>query len=298
MPTKKKATKAKITAETPNMIPIASIQILEDTPNRSAGWEKDLNELMYSIKSSGQIQPIVVIPLEENGDNGKETCRLVAGRRRLEAIKRLNQNRIKAVSLAPSTNKKGEFGAHVAENFGRKDHSPMEAAALIEYAVKEIGITQQEFAKIAGKTPGWVSQHITAAKQPPEVQQALETGEITFTHVRELARVKDEDKKKRFLEAAKKENAQEFKERVNTSMEDKKPKKKKAPNKNEIPFEAPTDKNPVRPKREAVAVLGKLTKAFAKAKEANNKERTLELSNFIKGVSWSYKLKGANLPKL
>lgn len=279
----------------PMMLAVSSILVPDNMPNRRAGWDKNLDELLESIKVLGLIQPIVVVPLEKEGPNG-ETYKLVAGQRRLECIKRLKRTAIKAVSLAADTNKKQEFGAKVAENFVRMDYSPLEEAVLIDYAINQCKMSQQEFAKMVGKTPGWVSQRLTATKQPVNVQQALENKEITFTHVRELARVKDEGEKAKLLERAKKENAQEFKERIDEVMGGK-PKKKPEERASNNEEGNDSDRKP-RPRREAISLLGKLDKAFVAARKAEDKMRALQLSWFMKGVSWAYKLEGANPPKL
>jgi len=284
----------------PTMLPVSSILVPDDMPNRSEGWGKNLSELLESIKVLGLIQPVVVVPLEKKGPKG-ETCKLVAGQRRLECVKRLKHTTIRVVFRPAKTNRKQEFGAKVAENFVRMDYSPLEEAALIDYAINQCKMSQQEFAEMVGKTPGWVSQRLTATKQPANVQQALENGEITFTHIRELARVKDEGEKNRLLERAKKENAQEFKERVDEAMggEPKKTKKSDKPEKDSggAGEGGDTDHKP-RPRREALSLLGKLDKAFVEAQKAEDKQRTLQLSWFMKGVSWAYKLKGSNPPKL
>lgn len=282
----------------PTMLPVSSILVPDDMPNRSEGWDKNLSELLESIKVLGLIQPVVVVPLEKKGPKG-EIYKLVAGQRRLECVKRLKHTTIKAVSLAAKTNRKQEFGAKVAENFVRMDYSPLEEAALIDYAINQCNMSQQEFAGMVGKTPGWVSQRLTATKQPANVQQALENGEITFTHVRELARVKDESEKAKLLERAKKENAQEFKERVDETMGGEPKKRAEKPEKNAGGNEegGDSDRKP-RPRREALSLLGKLDKAFVEAQKAEDKARAMQLSWFMKGVSWAYKLKGSNPPKV
>lgn len=284
----------------PTMLPVSSILVPDDMPNRSEGWDKNLNDLLESIRVLGLIQPVVVVPLEKKGPKG-EVYKLVAGQRRLECVRRLKHTTVKAVSLAAKTNRKQEFGAKVAENFVRMDYSPLEEAALIDYAINQCKMSQQEFAEMVGKTPGWVSQRLTATKQPADIQQALENGEITFTHVRELARVKDEGEKTKLLERAKKENAQEFKERIDVAMggEPKKSKKGDKPEKDAGGGEegGEADRKP-RPRREALSLLGKLDKAFVDAQKAEDKQRALQLSWFMKGVSWTYKLKGSNPPKM
>ena len=280
--------KKKIGAQAASMIAISSIAIPEDVPNRDPGWEKQLSELVDSIKANGQVQPILVSAIAAP-ENGVE-YELVAGQRRIEALKKLKHNTVKAVCIASKATKKDKFGARVAENFGRKNYSPMEEAALVKYAIEELGMTQQDVATTFGMTAGWVSQRVSALKQPEEVQKALEEGDIAFTHVREFSRVKDEDEKKKLLKHAKKEDASTFKERVDEIVTGKKPRKKtkKAEAK-------PSKQDILRPKKDALSMLKKLDKAQAAAAKNDKKERAAHLSGVIKGVSWAYKLKGANI---
>jgi len=281
--------KKKTGAQAASMVAISSIAVPEDIPNRDAGWEKDLAELVDSIKANGQVQPILVsaIPAPENGIEYE----LVAGQRRVEALKKLKHNTVKAVCIASKATKKDKFGARVAENFGRKNYTPMEQAALVKYAIEELGMTQQEVAATFGMTAGWVSQRVSALKQPEEVQKALEEGDIAFTHVREFSRVKDEDEKKKLLRHAKKEDASTFKERVDEIVTGKKPRKKSK----KAAETKPSKQDILRPKKDALSMLKKLDKAQATAAKGEKKERAAHLSGIIKGVSWAYKLKGANI---
>lgn len=273
------------------MIPVSSILIPEDVPNRMKGWDSELKDLTESINTLGLIQPIVVMQLDKEGPKG-EAYRLVAGRRRLECVRRLKQTTIKAVALPAKTSKKDAYGARVAENFVRKNYTPLEEAALIDYAVNQLHVTQQEFAEMVGMTAGWVSQRLTATKQPEDVQEALEKGDITFTHVRELARVKDDKEKQKLLKHAIKENAQDFKARVETALSGDKPEGGSA-NAEHKSKEPNLDRKP-RPRREVLATLAKLDKALS---DVTHAEKKAQLVWFIKGVSWTYRLAGANPPK-
>lgn len=282
--------KKKTGAQAASMIAISSIMIPGDVPNRDAGWEKQLNELVDSIKANGQVQPILVSALSAPQDGFE--YELVAGQRRIEALKKIGHSTVKAVCIAAKATKKDKFGARVAENFGRQDYTPMEQATLVKYAIEELGMSQQEVASTFGMTAGWVSQRVTALKQPEEVQKSLEEGDINFTHLRELSRVKDEDEKKKLLKYAKKEDASTFKERVDEVVTGKKPSKKA---KKAAETAAPTKSDNMRPKKDALAMMKKLDKAQAAAAKDEKKERAAHLSGILKGISWAYKLKGANI---
>lgn len=277
-------------AQAASMIAISSILVPEDVPNRDKGWEKQLAELVESIKANGQVQPILVSTMTTPQDGFE--YELVAGQRRIEALRKIGHSTVKAVCIAAKATKKDKFGARVAENFGRQDYTPMEQATLVKYAIEELGMSQQEVASTFGMTAGWVSQRVTALKQPEEVQKSLEEGDINFTHVREISRVKDDAEKKKLLKHAKKEDASAFKERVDEVVTGKKPRKKA---KKAAETAAPTKSDNMRPKKDALAMMKKLDKAQAAAAKDEKKERAAHLSGILKGISWAYKLKGANI---
>jgi len=273
--------------QTVSMIPISSV-FVPDVPNRVPGWEKALADLTESIKANGQVQPIVVAPMASPGPDGEE-FELVAGERRLEALKKLKHTTVKAVAVPAKATKKDKFATRISENFGRCDYSPIEEALLVQYAIDAFDMTQQQVAALVGKTSGWVSQRVTALKQPEDIQQALEEGDITFTHMREFGRVKDEKEKKKLLKKAKSLDGSEFKEYVDdlVSGDEVAARSQKA--------KRPTDEEILRPRREALSVLKKLDKSMAEAKSAGEKGKAAHLGGIIKGVSWSYKLQGAKI---
>lgn len=281
-------------AAIPVMVPLSSVWIPDDIPNRGPGWEKKLDELTASIKSTGQVVPISVA--REDGPNG-EPYKLLAGQRRIEAHKKLGRTTIKAVLASSKATKKDEFCMHVAENFGRAEHTPLEEAGLINYAVEKLGMTQQEFADRVGKTSGWVSQRLALLRESPEIQQALQENKISFTHMRDLARVKDPEEKAKLLKHAESESPSDFKERVDKKLgvapTATTAKKGKAPKGGAEP--APRAE-PVRPKKEVSQALKQLDKAFMDAKKASEKEKAAHLSGIIKGISWACRMKSAKLP--
>jgi len=280
------STKTKTGAKAASMIAISSIAIPEDVPNREPGWEKNLAELVDSIKANGQVQPILVSPTS-SPVAGIEYD-LVAGQRRIEALKKLGHSTVKVVCIASKATKKDKFGIRVAENFGREDYGPLEEAVLVRYGIEELGMSQQEIASAFGMTAGWVSQRVSVLKQPEDVQEALEAGAIAFTHVRELSRVKDEGEKEKLLKHAVKEDASVFKLRVDEIVTGKKPHKKAKKRSDAKALKQEL----LRPKEEALAMLQSLV---AKKASATIKDKAAYLSGMVKGISWAYKLKGADI---
>src|SRR5262245_9562375 len=177
------------------MMKISEIQFNDDERIRKelTDAEASIDELANSLKSVGQINPIIV----------RRDGRLVAGRRRIEAARRLGWEDIRAdiwEELDHLTQKIVEFD----ENDKRKQLTWQEKAA----AVAEIHNLQREkngpkwkavdTAKALGRTEGAISQDLTLAAAMvnervaarPTRRGALDTAkrERELLLVRELAR--------------------------------------------------------------------------------------------------------------
>lgn len=90
---------------------------------------ESIEALAASMKSEGQIQPIVVRLIVDDGDNSK--YRLIAGSRRLAGAKFNKWERIKAeIKLSPPTAESDaeDVVSNAVENFGRKNLSTFETA--------------------------------------------------------------------------------------------------------------------------------------------------------------------------
>lgn len=74
-------------------IPITQIEIKKNNLSRKTNPEKDLNELIQSIKSVGLLQPIGVYPL------AYKKYALLYGQRRLLAFKKMKKKKIPAVII-------------------------------------------------------------------------------------------------------------------------------------------------------------------------------------------------------
>ena len=187
------------------ILPIKKIRVPDNI--RQKGWQKDkeLDGLLTSIKQSGLQQPPGVRVLEELGEHG-ETHELVFGQRRLAACRKLGWTTVPVTLLPKDGGDKQAVIRKLAENFERKDLTPMEEAAAFRQAIDECGFTAHELGKKFGRTDGYVSQKLSILKLPDNVQKAVESGTITQTHARELSRVTNPKKCTALLERSEREN--------------------------------------------------------------------------------------------
>jgi ParB family transcriptional regulator, chromosome partitioning protein len=136
--------------------------------------EEALNELADSIRVSGVVQPVVLRP----GQNGR--FQLVAGERRWLASKRAGKTTVPAVVRQISNEQAMEIT--IIENLQREDLNPMEQARAFERLSREFGLTQEQIASRTGKDRTSIANFIRLLKLPADLQDALETGALSFGH--------------------------------------------------------------------------------------------------------------------
>jgi ParB family chromosome partitioning protein len=158
-----------------------SLELIDSNPyqTRRRINEESLNELAESIRSSGVVQPVVLRP----GANGR--FQLVAGERRWLASKRAGKRAIPAVVRQISNEQAMEIT--IIENLQREDLNPMEQARAFERLSREFSLTQEQIAARTGKDRASIANFIRLLKLPEDVQEALETGVLTFGHGKVLA---------------------------------------------------------------------------------------------------------------
>lgn len=127
-------------ADSRRTVPIDNINV-GDRVRRDLG---DVDALAKSINAIGLIQPIVITP------DGT----LLAGQRRLEAVKRLGWGEIPAVTLETTRNLWVEHD----ENVLRKDFSPSEAVALARTTEDQERKRARERQIEGGRTGGQASR--------------------------------------------------------------------------------------------------------------------------------------------
>ena len=136
--------------------------------------EPALEELADSIRASGVVQPVVLRPAA----NGR--FQIVAGERRWLASKRAGRNTIPAVVRQISNEQAMEIT--IIENLQREDLNPVEQAHAFERLSREFGLTQEQIATRTGKDRASIANFIRLLKLPEAVQNALESGALSFGH--------------------------------------------------------------------------------------------------------------------
>lgn len=157
-----------------------SIDLIDSNPyqTRRRINEDALQELAESIRVSGVVQPVVLRP-QPGG-----RFQLVAGERRWLASKLAGKTSVPAVIRELSNEQAMEIT--IIENLQREDLNPMEQARAFERLSREFGLTQEEIATRTGKDRASIANFIRLLKLTGEIQELLETGELTLGHGKAL----------------------------------------------------------------------------------------------------------------
>ena len=190
--------------------------------------EGALADLSDSIKEHGVIQPILLRP-------AKKGYELVAGERRWRAARLAGLKVIPAIirDLDERTN---AFYALI-ENMQREDLNAIEEAEGIKEIIDKYGLTQEETAKVVGKSRPYVTNALRLLKLPEEVKELVNNGSLSQGHARAVAGLEGEAIQ---IEAALKAAKEGWSVRQIESYTSLKPKKKAAKKKAKIKKDADT----------------------------------------------------------
>lgn len=154
----------------------------------------DTATLIQSIKEIGQTQPVGVIKTKPEGK-----LKLKWGFGRYEAIKKINEGlpedqQMKIRVEVFNGNDDEAFFANADENMVRNELSPVDKAYTFRRMISNYGMKQTDIAKRYGKTPAWVSQHVSLLSLDKKTQNKVHSGEIPFKEAVTMSSMTAEDR--------------------------------------------------------------------------------------------------------
>ena len=163
------------------------IEFLKPNPRnpRRAFSETELKELSDSIRQHGVIQPIVVRPVK----GAQDRFEIIAGERRWRASQIAGLHEVPIVPVDVSDSDALEIA--IIENVQREDLNAMEEAQGYHALADEFKRSQDEIAKIVGKSRSHVANMMRLTKLPAEVQALIAKGDLSAGHARALIGVPD-----------------------------------------------------------------------------------------------------------
>ncbi|ABE61003.1 chromosome segregation DNA-binding protein [Nitrobacter hamburgensis X14] len=163
------------------------IEFLKPNPRnpRRAFSDVELGELSDSIKQHGVIQPIVVRPVK----GAQDRFEIIAGERRWRAAQSAGLHEVPIVPVDVTDNVALEIA--IIENVQRENLNAMEEAQGYHALASEFKRTQDDIAKIVGKSRSHVANMMRLTKLPDDVQALIASGELSAGHARALIGVPD-----------------------------------------------------------------------------------------------------------
>ncbi|HVT55018.1 MAG TPA: ParB/RepB/Spo0J family partition protein [Xanthobacteraceae bacterium] len=160
-------------------VPIEFIRANPRNPRRKFA-EEDLSDLTASVKEKGILQPILV-----RGVPGKsDQFEIIAGERRWRAAQKAGLHDVPVLQLEIDDREALEIA--IVENVQRADLNALEEAAGYESLIDEFKYTQNDLARVVGKSRSHVANTLRLQKLPASVKKYLQEGKLTAGHARAL----------------------------------------------------------------------------------------------------------------
>lgn len=164
-----------------------TLKISEIEPNREQPRrefdEKALAELADSISQHGVLQPLLVRPLLSGG------YQIVAGERRWRASRMAGLTEVPVVIRELTDSETMELA--LIENLQREDLTAIEEAKGYKQLMDRYALTQDEVARVVGKSRPAVANVLRLLNLPDEILSLVNAGRISAGHARTLLSFKD-----------------------------------------------------------------------------------------------------------
>lgn len=164
-------------------VAISDITAMKDQP-RTVFDKQKIEELSFSIKEHGVLQPIVVV------ERLAGKYEIVAGERRYRAAKKAGLKTIPTVVRTVSDLQQLEIA--LVENIQREDLSPIDQAVSIKRLHQDFSQSYDHIAQKLGKAHSTIVNMVRLLGLPAPLQQALKDGAISEGHARVLLALNSE----------------------------------------------------------------------------------------------------------
>jgi ParB family transcriptional regulator, chromosome partitioning protein len=173
---------AETSAERPRgqrRLPTSALQPNARNPRR-AFPNDELDELAASLRERGIIQPIIARPVHGSAD----AFEIIAGERRWRAAQRAGLHEVPVVIIEATDAEALQLA--IIENVQRADLNALEEADGYRALMEEFGNSQDDIAKIVGKSRSHVANTLRLLKLPETVKSYIAAGQLSAGHARTL----------------------------------------------------------------------------------------------------------------
>jgi ParB family chromosome partitioning protein len=164
-------------ARSQRKVPIEFIRANPRNPRRMFS-DSELDELTASVRERGIIQPIVV------RSRAADSFEIIAGERRWRAAQRAGLHEVPVIVLDVTDSEALELA--IIENVQRTDLNPLEEAAGYQALAAEFNHSQEDIAKVVGKSRSHVANTMRLLKLSDAVKVHINSGKLTAGHARLL----------------------------------------------------------------------------------------------------------------
>ena len=170
---------------TPLTLPIGQLKPGKMQPRTSF---EGIEALVESVKEYGLLQPILVRPLRDAADSYE----IIAGERRWRAAQKAQLHDVPVVIRSIDDRDALQIG--LVENLQRSDLTSIDEALGYKRLIAEYNHTQEDIARMMGKSRPHVANTIRLLDLPPEVQEMVRQGDLSVPDPLAMARRVVEEK--------------------------------------------------------------------------------------------------------
>jgi ParB family chromosome partitioning protein len=160
-------------------VPTTSLRPNARNPRRNFS-EEELDELTASLRERGMIQPIVARPVR----GAPDAFEIIAGERRWRAAQRAGLHEVPVVIVEATDEESLQLA--IIENVQRSDLNPLEEAEGYRALMEDYSHTQDDIAKMVGKSRSHVANTLRLLKLPPSIRGYIVKGKLDAGHARML----------------------------------------------------------------------------------------------------------------
>lgn len=172
----------------PERLPIPHQLVVPGRYQPRTRFDQDkLDELAASIQEHGILTALKAFA------NERGQLELIAGERRLRAARVAGLSFVPIELCSYSLRQIDEIST--IDNLQRDDLTPIEEGTAYERMIREWQISEAELARRLGKNRAYIQQRRAIAGAAPEVIQALDNAQITFSQARAVAQAAPEEPK-------------------------------------------------------------------------------------------------------
>lgn len=157
--------------------------------------QDELEELAASIREVGVLQPVVVRPIDTDGEapaallaalreNPDARYELIMGERRLRASEIAGNSTIPAIIR--HTEDADLLRDALLENLHRSQLNPLEEASAYQQLMADFGATQEELSRRIARSRPQIANTMRLLRLPPSVQRKVAAGVVSAGHARAL----------------------------------------------------------------------------------------------------------------